>query len=153
MKIIDKHQDNFMFWGVQHRDYACVENKKAMATVCWLGLLYLNYENPVTRFTQILHSKGEDVTLYPIIDVADKTSYGEATDIKAIVVPTHTEEILIEPGYIINDYVTIHAFTPLRHGDKISWRGEDYEVLGIQVFNFKGETAYFKADCRRLLGA
>jgi hypothetical protein len=153
MKIIDKHHDSFMFWGVKHKDYACVENKKAMATVCWLGLLYLNYENPVTRFTQILHSKGEDVTLYPIIDVADKTSYGEATDIKAIIVPTHTEEILIEPGYIINDYVTIHAFTPLRHGDKISWRGEDYEVLGIQVFNFKGETAYFKADCRRLLGA
>jgi len=29
-----------------------------MATVAWLSQLYLNYEEPITRFTQILRSKG-----------------------------------------------------------------------------------------------
>jgi hypothetical protein len=153
MRIIDEHQENFMFWGVKHRDYACVESKKAMAAVCWLGLLYLNYETPVTRFTQVLRAKGEDVTLYPLVDAAEQASYGEAIGIKAIVSPTCTEEILIEPGYITNDYLTIYTFTPLRHGDKIGWRGEDYEVLCVQAFDFKGETAYFRASCRRLVGA
>jgi hypothetical protein len=152
MKIIDKHQDEFMFWGVRHMDYSHVENKKAMPTVCWLALLYLNYENPITRFTQILHSKGEDVTLYPIVEAANQTSYGEAIEIKAIISPTRTEEILIEPGYILNDYITLYAFTPLKHHDKINRKGEDYEVLGVQTFDFAGETAYFKANCRRLIG-
>jgi len=152
MKVIGKHQEEFMYWGVKHADYSPTENKKAMATVCWLGLFHLNYENSVTRFTQILHSKGEDVTLYPVIEAANKTSYGEAIDIKAIVTPTRTEEVLIEPGYILNDYVAIYTFTPLRHHDKISRKGEDYEALGVQTFNFAGETAYFKANCRRLIG-
>jgi len=152
MKVIDKHQDEFMYWGVKHADYSPVENKKAMATVCWLGLLYLNYENPVTRLTQILRSKGEDVTLYSIIEAAEKTSYGEAINTKAIVSPARIEEVLIEPGYILNDYITVYTFTPLRHRDKISRKGEYYEVLGVQAFDFAGETAYFKANCRRLIG-
>jgi hypothetical protein len=62
------------------------------------------------------------------------------------------EEVLIEPGYLINDYITIYTFAPLRHHDKIRCRGEDYQVLGVQTFNFAGETVYFKANCRRLLG-
>jgi len=152
MKVIEKHRDEFMYWGVKHADYGPVENKKAMATVCWLSLLYLNYENPLTRFTQILRSKGEEVTLYPIREAADQTSYGEAIDIKAIVSPARTEEVIIEPGYILNDYITIYTFTPLRHHDKISRKGEDYEVLGVQAFDFAGETAYFRANCRRLIG-
>jgi len=152
MKIIDKHQEEFMFWGVRHADYSPVENKKAMATVCWLGLLYINYEDPVTRFTQILHSKGENVTLYPVREAADKVSYGEGIDIQAIVSPARIDEVLIEPGYIINDYITAYTFTPLRQHDKVRRKGIDYEVLGVQAFDWKGETAYFKANCRRLIG-
>jgi len=152
VKVIDKHQDQFMFWGVKHADYGCVENKKAMATVCWLSLLYLNYEHPNTRFTQILRSKGEDITLYSVIEAADKTSYGEAIETKAMVSPTRTEEVLIEPGYVLNDYITVYTFTPLRHRDKIRRKGEDYEVLGVQAFDSAGETAHFKANCRRLVG-
>ncbi len=152
-QIISKHQEEFMYWGVKCADYSSVENKKAMATVCWLGLLHLNYETPMTRFTQILHSKGENVTLYPIIEVAEQTSYGEAIDIKAIVSLTRTEEVQIEPGYFINDYFTMYTFTPLRHGDKISRKGIDYEVLGVQALDFNGETAYFRANCRRLIKA
>mgnify|MGYP005831228861 CR=1 FL=1 len=151
MHVVDMHQDEFMFWGVKHADYTPVENKKAMATVCWLGLLYLNHENPVTRFTQILCSKGEIVTLYPVVEAADQIGYGEAIDVKAIISPTRSEEVLIEPGYVINDYITVYMFTPLRHHDKIVWKGGDYEVLGVQSFDFAGETAYFKANCRRLI--
>jgi len=153
MKIIDKHQSEFMFWGVKHADYSYVENKQAMATVAWLSLLYLNYEYPLTRFTQILRSKGENVILYPVREAADKVSYGEGTDIQAIVSPVRVDEVLIEPGYIVNDYLTIHVFAPIRHHDKIRRKGVDYEVLDIQEFDFKGETVYRKAVLRRLLGA
>lgn len=151
MQIIDKHHDNFMYWGVKHADYNPAENKMATATVCWLGLLYLNYENPVTRFTQILNSKGENVTLYPVIEAADQTRYGESLDVKAMITPTRVEEVQIEAGYVVNDYFTLYTFAPLRHGDKISRKGVDYEVLGTQTFGFKGETVYFKVYCRRLI--
>ena len=152
MKIINKHRSEFMFWGVNHADYSYVENKQAMATVCWLARLFLNYEEPLTRFTQVLRSKGENVTLYPIIEAAESVSYGESIDTQAIITPTRTEEILIEPGYITNDYITAYTFTPIRHRDKIRRKGMDYEVLGVQTFTWKDETAYFKANCRRLIG-
>jgi len=151
-EIIEKHQNEFMFWGVKHSDYSYVENKQAMATVCWLGLLFLNYEEPKTRFTQILRSKGKNITLYPIREAAETVSYGEGIDIQAIVSPTRVEEVLIEPGYIVNDYLNIYTFTPLRQHDKIRRKGVDYEVLGVQALDFQGETAYFKANCRRLVG-
>jgi hypothetical protein len=152
MKVIDKHQEEFMYWGVKFDDYSYLENKKAIATVAWLSLLFLNYEDPITRFTQILRSKGENVTLYPIREAADKIAYGEGIDIKAIVSPARVEEILLEPGYVINDYLTIHVFAPIRHHDKIRRRGVDYEVLDIQEFAFRGDIAYRKAMLRRLLG-
>lgn len=152
MKIIDKHQSEFMFWGVKHADYSPVENKQSMATVCWLGLFYLNYENPMTRFTQILPSKGEFITLYSICEAADKTTYGEPTEIAAIISPARVDEVLIEPGYIINDYITVYTFASLRIHDKIRCKGEDYEVQSVQAFHFAGEIAYFKSYCRRLIG-
>jgi len=152
MKIIDKHKDEFMFWGVKHADYSPVENKKAMASVCWLARFFLNYEEPLTRFTQILRSKGETLTLYPIVETDETVSYGEGIDIKAIVSPTRNDEVLIEPGYVINDYITVYAFAPLRQHDKVRRKGSDYIILGVQAFDWKGETAYFKANCRRLIG-
>jgi len=152
MKTIDKHQSEFMFWGVKHADYSYEEKKQAMATVSWLSQLYLNYEDPITRFTQILKSKGENVILYPVKGAADTVSYGEGVDIQAIVSPARVDETLIEPGYIINDYLTIHTFAPIRHHDKVRRKGVDYEVLDIQEFDFKAETIYRKAVLRRLLG-
>jgi hypothetical protein len=151
-QIIEKHQDEFMFWGVKHADYSSVENKQAMATVCWLARLFLNYEEPLTRFTQILKTQGETVTLYPILEAAETISYGEGIDIKALISPVKVDEIVIEPGYIINDYITVYTFTPLKQHDKIRRKGIDYEVLGIQTFDWKDETAYFRANCRRLMG-
>jgi hypothetical protein len=153
MQIINEHQDEFMFWGVKHNDYSPVENKQAMATVCWLSLLFLYYEDPVTRFTQILRAKGENVTLYSIIEASDKVSYGEGVDIKAIVSPTHVEEIMPEAGYIITDYLVIHVFAPIRNHDKIRRKGVGYEVTELQEFDFKGDTLYRRAVLRRLLSA
>jgi hypothetical protein len=152
METVDKHHDEFMFWGVKHQDYSPVENKQAMATVCWLSTLYLNYEEPSTRFTQVLRSKGEDLTLYPVREAADEVSYGEPVCIKAIVSAGRIEEILTEPGYVMSDYLMAYTFVPVRNHDKIRLKGEDYEVQSTQGFTFAGETAYFKSVCRRLLG-
>jgi hypothetical protein len=149
-KIINKHSDVFMFWGTNHANYAPVENKQAMATVCWLGQLLLGYEAPLTRFTQVLNSKGENLALHPITQTGETTAYGESVDLKAIVLPGKAEEILLEPGYMVNDYLVLHVFAPIRRHDKVNRNGTDYEVMSIQDFTFKDEVAFRKATCRRL---
>ncbi len=148
--IIAAHADEFMFWGVKHVDFGFVENKQAMATVCWLGQLFLGYEVPVTRFTQVLSSKGENLTLYPITAAGERTAYGEGIDVKAIVLPAKSEELLLEPGYVTHDYFAMHVFAPVRRHDKIRRNGTDYQIQTVQDYAFKGETAYRKATCRRL---
>ncbi len=150
-KIISKYADEFMFWGAKHTDYSFVENKQAMATVCWLAQLLLNYEAPVTRFTQILSSKGENLTLYPLKEAGERTAYGAGIDVKAIVLPAKAEELLLEPGYVTNDYLTLHVFAPVRCRDKIRRNGEDYEILSVQDFTFRGNFAFRKAVCRRFI--
>jgi len=151
VKIIGTHPEEFMFWGAKHADYSFVENKQAMATVCWLAQLFLAYEAPATRFTQILRSKGENLRLYPVKEAGESTAYGEGIDVKAIVLPAKTEELLLEPGYVTSDYLMLHVFAPVRRRDKIRRNGEDYEILSVQEFTFKGETAFRKATCRRLI--
>jgi hypothetical protein len=151
VKIIGKHPDAFMFWGAKHADYSFVENKQAMATVCWLAQLFLTYEAPVTRFTQVLNSKGENLTLHPIKMAGEGTEYGEGIDVKAIVLPAKAEEMLLEPGYVANDYLTLHVFAPVRSRDKIRRNGVDYEILSVQDFTFKDDVAFHKAACRRLI--
>ncbi|MEM3577571.1 MAG: hypothetical protein QXX51_03840 [Candidatus Bathyarchaeia archaeon] len=153
MKIIEKHSEEFMFWGPKFDDYSPIENKWAMATVCWLARLFLNYEEPLTRFTQSLRAHGEWVTLFPVVTVGESTSYGEAITIQAFVETARTEEVIIEPGYLISNYVTVYTFTPLRIRDKIRVGSVDYEVLSVQVFDWRGNPAYYKAYCRRLTGA
>jgi len=141
-----------MFWGVKFDDYSQVENKQAMATVCWLARFFLNYEDPITPFIRFLKAYGENITIFPIREASDTISYGEGVDVKAVVSPTRVDEILMEPGYAINDYITIYLFAPLRYHDKIRRKGVDYEVLSIQEFSFKGDILYRRAVCRRLLG-
>lgn len=150
-KIINAHAGEFMFWGAKHSDFSPVENKQAMATVSWIGQLLLDFEAPLTRFTQVLKSKGENLTLYPIINTGETTAYGDAVDLKAIVLPGKVEEILLESGYIPNDYLTLHVFAPIRRMDKIRRNGIDYEVTGSQTFTFKEQVAFYKVTCRRLL--
>ena len=121
-----------------------------MATVCWLGQMLLGFEAPLTRFTQILNSKGENLTLYPLTQTGENTAYGEGVDLKAIVLSGKAEEILLEPGYIVNDYLVLHVFEPIRRHDKVCRSGIDYEVLSIQDFSFKDEVAFRKATLRRM---
>jgi hypothetical protein len=151
-QIISAHPDEFMFWGAKQADFGFVENKQAMATVCWLSQMLLDYEAPVTRFTQVLNSKGENLTLHMLTEVGEKTSHAEAIDMKAIVLPGKAEEILLEPGYVTSDYLVLHVFVPVRHGDIVRRNGVDYEVLSVQEFMFKGDVALRKATCRRRLG-
>ena len=139
-----------MFWGPNHADYAPVEGKQAMATVCWLGEMLLSYEPPLTRFTQVLGSKGENLTLCPSVQMGEAPAYGEGVDFKAIVLPGKVEETLIEPGYIFTDYLVLHVFAPIRRRDKICRNGVDYEVTATQDFNLKDQVAFRKATCRRI---
>jgi len=152
VQVITKYQEQFMYWGPKFEDYSPITSQKAMANVSWLAQLFLNYQEPLTPFNRIVKSKGEFLILYPIAGTADQITYGKPIEIQAIVSPTRIEEIFIEPGYIVNDYITAYTFAPLRQHDKIRRKGEDYEVLGVQAFDFQGETAYFKANCRRLIG-
>ncbi|MCS7115138.1 MAG: hypothetical protein N0A00_07075, partial [Candidatus Bathyarchaeota archaeon] len=69
MAVIERHYADFMYWGPRFNDYAPIENKWSMVAVCWLARLFLNYEPPLTRFTQILRAQGETVTLYPVWDI------------------------------------------------------------------------------------
>lgn len=151
-KTIDAHQEDFMYWGVKFQDYSPVENKKATVTVSWLAILFLKYSPPITPFTRILRSYGEDVTLYPVRQAEESVTYGEGVAIKAMVSPVRPDEIVIEPGYFVNDYVTVHVFAPVRHRDKIRRKGVDYEVGPVEEFDFQGQRMYRRAVCRRLLG-
>jgi hypothetical protein len=102
-----------------------------------------------SRFQQVLRTIGEDVTHYPF--QADG-SYGEPQTIQAVVSMARIDEILIEPGYLINDYITVYTDTEIKKQDKIRWNDADYEVLTVQPFTWKGTLAYYKASCRRLIG-
>jgi len=152
MKIVEKHAEDFMFWGVKFDDYSPVENKQAMATVCWLAQFFLNYSESVTPYTRILQVYGENVLLYPVREASSTIYYGEAIPIKAIVQPARIEEMVIEPGYAITDYITLYTFAPIRPRDKIERKGVEYEVSSVQEFSFKSELMYRTAICRRLLG-
>lgn len=150
-QLITKHAEEFMFWGPKQADYTPIENKQAIATVCWIGQLLVNYQTPLTPFTRVLRSKGENVALRQVTQTGQGTKYGEAIDLKAIVLPQKTEETLIEPGYITTDYLTLHLLAPIRRHDKITRNGLDYEVTSIQDFMIKDEVAFRKATLRRLL--
>ena len=150
--VIDNHAEEFMYWGAKFSDYGAVENKKSVVTVSWLSLLFLNYSPPMTSFTRILRSHGEDVTLYPVIETGDSLSYGEAVTIKALVSPARADEIVMEPGCIINDYIIVHAFAPIRHHNKLRHKGTDYEVGPVEAYSFRGHLMSRRAVCRRLIG-
>jgi hypothetical protein len=151
MLAIDKYQNEFLFWGPVFTDYSPITAQKAMANVTWLGRFFLNYEEPLTSFTRILSSHGETVELYPIREAAETVSYGEPLELSAIVSPMRVEEVLIEPGYYLNDYIAIYTFAPVRHHDKVRRKGEDYELQSVQPFTFQNETIYFKSVGRRLV--
>ncbi len=151
VEVIGKHSSEFMFWGAKHTDYSPVENKQAMVTVCWLAELFLHYEEPVTQFTKILKSKGETVTLYPVREAAVTVTYGEPLDLLAVVSALKAEQVMLEAGYYLNDYLAFYTFLPVRVHDKIRRQGEDYEVQTVTPFTFGNQRFYFKSVARRLI--
>jgi hypothetical protein len=153
VEVIGKHANEFMFWGAKHADYSYVENKQAMVTVCWLAGLFLHYEEPVTQFTKILKSKGEAVTLYPVREAAATVTYGEPLDLLAVVASLKAEQVMLEAGYYLNDYLAFYTFLPVRVHDKIRRQGEDYEIQTVTPFTFANQRFYFKSVARRLIAS
>lgn len=150
--VISNHVEEFMYWGTKFCDYSAVENKKSVVTVSWLSRLFLNYCPPITTFTRILRSHGEAVTLYPVIESKESVAYGAGVTIKALVCPARTDEIIMEQGYVVNDYITVHAFAPIRHHYKLRHKGIDYEVGPVEDYSFRGHLMSRRAVCRRLIG-
>jgi hypothetical protein len=153
VEIIKKHAAEFMFWGAKHTDYSYVENKQAMVTVCWLAELFLHYEEPVTQFTKILKTKGEAVTLYPVREAAATVTYGESLDLLAVIASLKAEQVMLEAGYYLNDYLAVYTFLPVRVHDKIRRQGEDYEIQTVTPFTFANQRFYFKSVARRLIAS
>jgi hypothetical protein len=153
VEVIGKHAAEFMYWGAKHTDYSYVENKQALVTVCWLAELFLHYEEPVTQFTKILKSKGVTVTLYPVREAAVTVAYGEPLDLLAVVSSLKAEQVMLEAGYYLNDYLTVYTFLPVRVHDKIRCQGEDYEVQTVMSFTFANQRFYFKSIARRLIAS
>jgi hypothetical protein len=149
--VVSKYGDEFLYWGPVFTDYSPITPQKAMANVTWLARMFLNYQEPLTRFVQILNGKGEAVLLYPIRQAVETVSYGEPLDVLAIVSPVRVEEVLLEAGYLLNDYLAFYTFVPVRNHDKIRRKGEDYEIQTLQPFTYENQTIYFKSIARRLL--
>ena len=150
--VITKYSSEFMFWGPLFTDYSPVTAQKAMANVTWLAHMFLNYIEPLTKFTRILNDKGESVLLYPVQQAVETVSYGDPLDINAVVSPVRVEEVILEAGYLLNDYLAFYTFIPVRVRDRIRRQGEDYELQSVTPFTFAKERIYFKSVARRLLG-
>jgi hypothetical protein len=153
VEIISKHAEEFMFWGAKHTDFSYVENKQAMVTVCWLAQLFLHYEEPTTQFTRMLRSKGETVTLYPVREASATVDYGKPLDLSAVVSSLKAEQVMLEAGYYLNDYLAFYTFLPVRVHDKVRRQGEDYEIQTLTPFTFANQRLYFKSVARRLISS
>jgi len=152
MQIINNYQKEFLTsWGPLFTDYSPITAQKAMANTSWLAQLFLNYQDPITNFTCILDLQAENLLLYPIQEAAETITYGEDLDIKGTVTMGTAGEIIIEPGYILEDHITVYTFLPVRVHDKIRRTGVDYEVLTVQCFDLNGDPEYYKSVCRRLI--
>jgi hypothetical protein len=153
MQIINKYQKEFLAsWGPLFTDYSPITAQKAMANTSWLAQLFVNYQDPITNFTRILDLQGESLILYPIREAAEQVTYGEGLSIKGTVTMGTAGEIMIEPGYIFEDHITVYTFVSVRLHDKIRRAGVDYEVLTVQAFDLNGNPEYYKSVCRRLIG-
>ncbi len=67
-----------MFWGVKHARLRVCGEQAGYGYRVLAGAAAAGYEAPVTRFTQVLNSKGENLTLHPVNAAGERTVYGEA---------------------------------------------------------------------------
>jgi len=150
-QVATKYSDEFLNWGPLFTDFSPVTPSKAMANVSWLARMFLNYEEPSTQFTRILSRNGEQLLLYPVRQSVETVDYGEPLDLLAVVSSLKAEQVLIELGYVLNDYLAFYTFLPVRSHDKIRRQGSDYEVQTVTSFTYQNQRIYFKSVARRLL--
>lgn len=151
MLVIDKYQDEFLFWGPVFTDYSPITPQKAMANVTWLARLFLNYQEPATDLNAVLDLQGENLLLCSVREAADQVTWAEGLTIKGTITMGTAGEVMIEPGYVMEDHITVYSFLPVRVHDKINRAGIDYEVLTVQLFSCGGEPLFYKSVCRRLI--
>jgi hypothetical protein len=151
MQVINNCQTRFMYWGPIFTDYSPITAQKAVANTSWLAQLFLNYADPVTDFTRVLDLQGENLLLYSVQEAADQLTYSQGFSVKGMVSLGMAGEAVIEPGYILQDHITVYTFLPVRVHDKFRRAGVDYEVLTVQLFDLNGDPQYYKSVCRRLI--
>lgn len=111
----------------------------------------------MTRFQHILSREGEDITWHKrqegVVDpdTGDLTITWTTETIIAIIQHVRADEIPFEAGYSLEDYICIFVTADIKHLDKITYRGADYEILPPQAFYFRGQLEYRSALCRRLI--
>jgi hypothetical protein len=149
--VAEKYSEEFLNWGPLFTDYSPITPAKAIANVSWIGRMFLNYEDPLSQFTRILKNKGEAIQLLTILQQIPTSAYNEPLDLLAVVSPMKAEQVLIEPGYYLNDYLVFYTFLPVRNHDKLRRQGNDYEVQTVTPFIYDDERFYFKSITRRLL--
>ena len=151
MQILSSYYSQFMNWGPQFTDYSPITPQKAMANVTWLAQFFIAYQGPSTEITHILSVNGESLLLYPIQQTADQVTWGSPLDLLGLVTLGAVGEIVLEPGYITEDHITVYSFLPVRVHDKIRRGGVDYEVITVSVSDLNGDPQVYKSVCRKLI--
>jgi hypothetical protein len=150
-QIVKKYQTQFLVWGTLYTDYSALAGaSKATANVSWQGRMFLNYSYPRNAFSLLLSKGGETVTLYSVIQAANTVSYAKPLEMQAVIKNGSINEILLEAGYVITDYLLCYSLIPVRPRDKIRRRGSDYQVQFVEKQVLKNRTLYYKAQLRRL---
>jgi len=110
------------------------------------------------RFSQILSKEGEDVTwkkrslgATPDPETGDLPVTWTTETIKAIVQPVRAGQIVLEAGFSFEDYRYAFVTADLQIQDRITYQNEDYEVLTVQPWYFRGSLEYRVALIRRLI--
>lgn len=151
MQIINMYQTQWMHWGPQFTDYSPITAQKAMTNVTWLAQFFIAYQDPSTDITHILSVNGESLLLYPIQQAADQVTWGSPLNLLGAVTLGAVGEIVLEPGYITEDHITVYSFLPVRVHDKIRRAGIDYEVITVSVSDLNGDPIFYKSVCRKLI--
>jgi hypothetical protein len=149
--VAEKYVEEFLNWGPLFVDYSPVIAAKATTNVSWIARMFLNYAEPTSSFVRVLRSKGERVLLFPVVEAADTASYGEPWDLLAVVSALNAEQVLLEAGYYLSDYLAVYSFLPVRVHDKIRRQGVDYEVQTVTPYTYANQRCYFKSTLRRLI--
>lgn len=88
---------------------------------------------------------------YADTETGDLEITWDTEDITAIVQPAGVDEFVVEAGYSVKDYMRIFVTAAVKQRDRIVWLGDDWEILGVNSFYFRGSLEYRTALCRRVM--